>query len=224
MSSLIVKMNVNTNGRDFVVGDIHGSTDQFSKLLELVKFDYENDRVFCVGDLIDRGTDSVGAIKLLENKWFYSVLGNHEQMMLDACGGELASEYSWNCNGGTWHLEEENTDQYDHLVELIAESPLAIIVGDGEQRFIVLHAEYYGDDEMLENEHIEEHVARMLWGRTNIDKGDAPTLGATIYCGHTIVDAPIKVGRHYYMDTGAFAASGYLTMIDTKSGEIYTSR
>lgn len=36
-----------------------------------------------VGDLVDRGPDSIGCLKLLEAPWFHAVMGNHEQLLLN---------------------------------------------------------------------------------------------------------------------------------------------
>ncbi len=46
----------NSSGRDFVVGDIHGSFGALEQLLQRLNFDPDCDRVFAVGDLIDRGS------------------------------------------------------------------------------------------------------------------------------------------------------------------------
>jgi serine/threonine protein phosphatase 1 len=43
-----------TTGRDFVLGDLHGTTDLLRLLMEHVAFDPKKDRLFSVGDLIDR--------------------------------------------------------------------------------------------------------------------------------------------------------------------------
>ena len=42
------------------------------------------DRVIAVGDLIDRGTGVLDGLKLLGVPWFFTILGNHEQMQIDA--------------------------------------------------------------------------------------------------------------------------------------------
>lgn len=75
--------SANQFGRDFVVGDIHGCYDELIKLIEYVSFDYTKDRMFCTGDLIDRGPKSEESINLLTKPWFHSVLGNHEDLVLN---------------------------------------------------------------------------------------------------------------------------------------------
>ena len=48
----------NTHGRDFVVGDIHGCFDLLQQALDEAAFNPDRDRLFSVGDLIDRGPQS----------------------------------------------------------------------------------------------------------------------------------------------------------------------
>jgi hypothetical protein len=79
----ILRLPTNKTGRDFVLGDLHGTTDLLRALMEYVAFDPDKDRIFSVGDLIDRGEDSPGGLALLLEPWFHAVLGNHEDMMMD---------------------------------------------------------------------------------------------------------------------------------------------
>lgn len=72
----------NVDGRDFVVGDLHGCFDELAKLMTYVKFDPKRDRLFSTGDLIDRGPRSSDCLALLKKSWFYPVLGNHEDLIL----------------------------------------------------------------------------------------------------------------------------------------------
>lgn len=43
----------NKNGRDFVIGDLHGCYDDFLCVLEKLEFNKEKDRMFSVGDLVE---------------------------------------------------------------------------------------------------------------------------------------------------------------------------
>ena len=79
----------NTQGRDLVVGDLHGMRDELLRQLERVGFDDKADRVFCVGDLVDRGPHSQACVELLDEPWFHSVMGNHDFSALVHFGKEL---------------------------------------------------------------------------------------------------------------------------------------
>lgn len=91
----------NQVGRDFVVGDLHGAFDVFMNLLTNIDFDPTKDRMFSVGDLVDRGPDSIECLSLLKEPWFHSVIANHEQMMLEAFDDGYLGQF-WMQNGGHW--------------------------------------------------------------------------------------------------------------------------
>lgn len=76
-------IDVNTVGRDFVIGDIHAHKKKFLRALERVCFDKTVDRLFCTGDLIDRGRQPLFILDALREGWFYSTIGNHEQQLLN---------------------------------------------------------------------------------------------------------------------------------------------
>ncbi|OCB02809.1 hypothetical protein BBC27_11345 [Acidithiobacillus ferrivorans] len=75
MNPRVIAHPANLQGRDFIVGDLHGHPDVLRRLMDYVAFDYDTDRLFSVGDLVDRGPDSAGALDLLDEPWFYPVLG-----------------------------------------------------------------------------------------------------------------------------------------------------
>ncbi|MDD4967531.1 metallophosphoesterase, partial [Halothiobacillus sp.] len=79
--TLFKQLLINPNGRDFVVGDIHGNLARLEKVLDYHQFKPESDRLIAVGDLINRGTDSLNTLRLLSEPWFFSVAGNHERMI-----------------------------------------------------------------------------------------------------------------------------------------------
>lgn len=104
MKNVLKTFEPNELGRDFVIGDLHGSLSCFENLCKHIKFDPEKDRMFSVGDLVDRGPDSLGTLRLLRQPWFHCVLSNHEQMMLEAFNGGYMGQY-WFMNGGNWGLD-----------------------------------------------------------------------------------------------------------------------
>jgi len=53
----ICKLPTNQAGKDYVIGDLHGCYELLERLLDAVGFDKSKDRLFSVGDLIDRGPD-----------------------------------------------------------------------------------------------------------------------------------------------------------------------
>src|SRR3546814_20948203 len=62
---------------------MHGCLDLFQAHLDRIGLDPTKDRIFSVGDLADRGPDSVGCLRLLREPWVHAVRGNHADKMLD---------------------------------------------------------------------------------------------------------------------------------------------
>ena len=97
------------SGRDLVIGDLHGHFDTLEHALAALAFDPARDRLFSVGDLIDRGPRSADAVEWLNaGRFAGAVRGNHEQMMVDALvlqRGALRKDTEsalWAANGGAW--------------------------------------------------------------------------------------------------------------------------
>lgn len=65
--------------RTIVVGDVHGCLDEFRELLKLLSFSRERDRLISVGDLVDRGPDPVGCVRLARELQALCLMGNHEE-------------------------------------------------------------------------------------------------------------------------------------------------
>jgi hypothetical protein len=82
VSEIVQRYERNVRGRDFVVGDIHGCFDQLRAALDTAGFLPESDRLFSVGDLIDRGPQSTETLQWLAKPWFHACIGNHDDMAL----------------------------------------------------------------------------------------------------------------------------------------------
>lgn len=225
---MIRHFHENVHGRDFVVGDIHGHTELLNQLLDNVAFDRSIDRLFAVGDLVDRGPNSADTLRLVLEPWFFSVMGNHELMLLDAVSGQFPNAMScWVMNGGGWWSGEPETVQQE-LAAIAKSLPIAIAVGSGINRFNVLHAEFMGTDADLDQVALlDNHVhMQMLWGRSIIEGKQTPQHGqlSMTYVGHTIVKRPCTKARHAFIDTGSFLfGTGRLTMIEPATGQVWQS-
>jgi len=69
-------------GRRIFVGDLQGCREELEELLELVRFDPASDALHPVGDLVNRGPDSVGCLRLCRDLGAQPVLGNHDVHLL----------------------------------------------------------------------------------------------------------------------------------------------
>jgi len=91
--------------RDFVVSDIHGRFDSFKAALKTVNFS-KSDRLFVLGDTIDRGPEGFHALlyltHTLPSEGYHVVVltGNHEDMWFEmASKGTTDKERQSNLNG-----------------------------------------------------------------------------------------------------------------------------
>jgi len=68
----------------YIVGDIQGCYDPLQRLLEKIGFDPSADRLWCPGDLVNRGKQSLQTLRLLESLGasFSMTLGNHDLYLL----------------------------------------------------------------------------------------------------------------------------------------------
>lgn len=206
---LVHEYKPNVEGNDYVCGDIHGEYDKLMNCLCKVNFNYDVDRLFSVGDLIDRGPDSLKCLGLLEEPWFYCVKANHEQMMLDAL--TLTDEYFryharqlWFTNGGEWYLDLpfEYRERTKKLLELVNELPNAIQLGDVG----IVHAECpLHDWELLKYDSGNHLREKAMWSRRRVDRKDNSITKniKAVVVGHTPVKDVTVLGNHIYIDSGA---------------------
>jgi len=216
-SPMVKVFGPNEQGRDFVVGDIHGHTALLHLLMRKAGFSREVDRLFSVGDLVDRGPDSLGALRLAGEPWFHAVRANHEDMLIRTRKGNPTS---WMQNGGKWWLNT-TADEREEAFKLALGLPLVIVVNGRRGRFNVLHAEFFGSDADIDKgEFNRDQIQTILWGRS-IAQGfpDGKQDGlSTTFVGHTPVHRTLRVESHVFIDTGSFLADGRLTMIEPETG------
>lgn len=184
----VMRVGRNAAGRDFVVGDIHGAFDLVLDAMKAVGFDQTRDRLFSVGDLIDRGPGSDRCAAFLSHPWVHAVRGNHEDMLIDLYKDgepdqavlEVAAHY----NGFEWWLDVSR-DQRRLILAAIHRLPLAIEVETDRGSVGLIHAEVpcgmAWKDFLAALEAGDERVTTAcLWGRERIryaDDSGVPGIG-----------------------------------------------
>ncbi|WP_334000609.1 metallophosphoesterase [Burkholderia gladioli] len=146
--------SLNPSGRDLVVGDVHGCFSLLDAALKRLEFDPMRDRLFSVGDLVNRGRESLAVLDAVRRHQIKAVRGNHEQMILDwATNGRpehvraQRTTSALSDNGGEWFIElrsrEDETDKYkaQHIVEYFTSMPLAIEIETAHGLIGVVHAD-----------------------------------------------------------------------------------
>src|SRR5262245_21578515 len=73
--------------RRIFVGDLQGCREELETLLERARFDPASDRLYSVGDAINRGPDSAGCVRLLKRLGAAMVVGNHELHWFELAAG-----------------------------------------------------------------------------------------------------------------------------------------
>ncbi|ROP61869.1 serine/threonine protein phosphatase 1 [Enterobacter sp. BIGb0383] len=199
----------------WVVGDLHGCYQQLMAELRLRHFNPFEDLLISVGDLIDRGPESLRCLQLLDESWFIAVRGNHEQMALDALAGNEMT--LWQLNGGTWLSETPQPQRKEATSQIHGCHRLPWIIEarcrDGIH--IIAHADYPAPHYRW---HQPVDRQQILWSRQRLTAAlEKQTLegieGADhFWFGHTPLKQRFDVANLHYIDTGA-VFGGALTLV-----------
>jgi serine/threonine protein phosphatase 1 len=210
----------NTHGKDYCVGDIHGCFSKLQEQLYVIGFNEKIDRLFCVGDLVDRGPESQEFWDWVRKHWFHSVRGNHEQMVIDSVEGGNESNACGNhaINGGMWLYGLPEVEQQCYALEM-KELPLAIEVETDQGLVGIIHAECPLGDWNLFKSMYESNKDRFdavaMWARTKITNEDSSEVVGLhkLYVGHTPMNEAKTLGNVEYIDTGACFRGGKFTIV-----------
>lgn len=217
--SSVGRFSPNLAGRDFVVGDIHGCFLDLD--LELFKLGFAGgvDRLFCVGDLVDRGPASAEVIDFLKRPGIHAVRGNHEQNLLECyyCTDDGLPDverltHHIRRSGLSW-WKDISPDIRGEILRSLRALPVAFEVGlpDG-RRVGVVHADVPRDMswqtflEAVENlDRAVLHTA--MYGRQRVLKSNHEGVEGVdrLYVGHTIQSDGVAIlGNVFVIDTGAY--------------------
>ena len=196
----------------WVVSDIHGCYQWLMDELQRRHFDPYADLLISVGDIIDRGPDSVKCLQLLHEKWFRAVRGNHEQMALDAI--ESNDFALWAMNGGSWFSTLQDKTHALTLLEACRDLPHIIEITCVNGLNVVAHADYPAEAYVW-NKPVS--LQRVLWDRDRlmgfmVGKGQGIQGADHFWFGHTPLDKRYDFNNLHYIDTGA-VFDGFLTLV-----------
>ena len=219
---MIQHFKQNMKGRDFVVGDIHGMFRALEYKLIENAFDPAVDRLFSVGDLVDRGPDSIEFDEWLDKPWFHSVRGNHEQMLIDSvaegAGDTCLAARLHYMNGGEWLYGLSTVEQQCYAI-ICQELPIGIEVETQWGLVGLVHAECPLDNwdlfKSMYATESENFDAVALWSRRRITAKSVALVEGVhkLYVGHTPLDTPTQYGNVVYTDTGSCFKGGHLSLL-----------
>lgn len=222
--------------RLYAIGDIHGRLDLLDRLLAMIDEDDERrgparTELIFLGDLVDRGPDSVGVVERLmalrETRPVRYLMGNHEEVFLRAVGGDLRALRFLVRIGGRETLlsygisaeEYAGLDFEELMVRLKEKVPPAhvaflsgfigwIEAGD----YLFVHA---GLRPGVAVE--DQKMSDLCWIREDF-LGHRESFGKMVVHGHSITEKIDERSNRIGIDTGAFA-SGRLSAIGLEGTE-----
>ena len=118
----------------YAIGDIQGCDCAFKRLIDEISFDPKNDHLWLVGDLVNRGPDSLGVLRrvmrLKENATV--VLGNHDLHLLAVAAGVRKADPTDTISAV---LEAPDSDE---ILDWIRQQPL--LHHDPHTKRVLVHA------------------------------------------------------------------------------------
>ena len=214
--------------RKFVIGDIHSHYNEMMELFEMVQFDFENDLLISLGDLVDRGPNPIEVIeKLMEIGNFIHILGNHDEW----CYQYLRSNNppsGWISQGGFSTLEAYTTHPEYKEKHLAFFENAKLYYIDEENRLFV----HGGFNPVVPFEKQRDKKEVLIWDRFLIQtamkyekKNKTIQDFSAIFVGHTPTqligeNIPKKFSNLWMLDTGVYL-SGKLTIMDIETEEFW---
>ncbi len=160
-----------------------------------------------MGDLINRGENSVAVIELLQEPWFFSTMGNHEYIFLRGMR-DNSSKYKmlFLQNGGDW-IAQTKQAQWQNWFNLIAKLPLAMeLTNQQDKKIGVIHADFIGHSwrELQQFNHQER--MQCIWSRENFKTQNTTQVKHIdwVVHGHSIVNKITYMHNHIFIDGGAY--------------------
>lgn len=225
MSLRIDNYTINNKGNDYVVGDIHGEYLNLMNLLKKIHFNFKKDRLFSVGDLVNRGFNSKELLKWIDYSWFIPVMGNHESMIINNFYGLLSNHILLQIDA-QWWLELKTEDQ-QKVVHYFNSLPIGIKVETLNGDVGIVHAKCPEDTWLkfaqgINNSGDSFDKAKVLAGKAMWTiykdckfKKIEDLLGLVV--GHNTVKHYCKEFNVHMIDTGSGYSDGKLTILDLKT-------
>lgn len=122
----------------YVTSDAHGHVRALDRALEMAQ-PGPRDSIFVLGDMVDRGPEPLGVVRLVRSlSNAHALMGNHEAMLLETIleGGDLET-MSWHMNGGfvtSGQLDALPREEFSELLDWLAALPTFAVVDVDDAR------------------------------------------------------------------------------------------
>lgn len=229
MTLKIERFERNTRGRDLIVGDIHGCFSKLQSALDEVGFSPDaGDRLFSVGDLVDRGPESKLALEWLQRPWFHAVQGNHEDMAIRWGKPDCRMDPgNYAANGGAWNIANTPEERAEFSLAF-ADLPLAIEIETALGTVGLVHADCpfvswtdfraaIEGSASLTSANRKAIRQTAMWDRSRIEGGDLSGVAdvLAVVVGHTPLNRMVMLGNVCHIDTAGWHPDGCgFTIID----------
>ncbi|PVZ19982.1 MULTISPECIES: metallophosphoesterase [unclassified Pseudomonas] len=212
----------NSRGRDFAVGDIHGHFERLSQSLDRAGFDPRQDRLFSVGDLVDRGPQSDQALAWLDQPWFHAVQGNHEVLTRQFVEQDpQLNVRDYRITGGGWFLDSP-PERQRLFAERLGKLPVALEVETRRGLVGLVHANCPFDSWATLRAYLQGRLPPdpaiedvFQWSRERLKlKNEAGVRDVrAVIVGHTPLRRPRRLGNVWHIDTAGWS-EGYFTLVE----------
>lgn len=228
-------------GRMLVISDIHGCYKEFQELLEKAGYEPASDRLYLLGDYMDRGPQSKDAIEkvmeLVDVDGAIALRGNHDQFFLDWLDDPVEGMRRVALNGGLETIEsflgEVDRDaadpdvwrawaeaikrDYPDMVDFLRRLPYY----REDSGYILVHAGI--DPSLADWRNTSKHD--LIWMRWPFLDTEL-SIAETVIHGHTPVINLHGTHDIYYRDDkigidGACAYGGQLNALAIEDGEMH---
>ncbi|MFA5815620.1 MAG: metallophosphoesterase [Bacteroidales bacterium] len=236
--------------KTFVIGDIHGAWRAMRQVLDASRFDYETDRLICLGDVADGWPEVRQCFdELLKIRDMVYILGNHDWWLLQWFKFGH-TPMIWTSQGGTASIRsylELEGDQQTEVIrrhEKLLDQAVYYYVDDQNRAFVHGGFDWHrpiGDQERSSGESSiytwDRHLISTAWywesqQRWNLKNREIAGLKfgdyKKIFIGHTSTSRwdpllhPLKLTNLWALDQGA-GWEGKLTLMDVDTHEYWQS-
>lgn len=235
----------------YVVGDIHGRAEELKRILKDASFDYDEDMLISVGDIVDRGPKPFECMfELQKIKNFIGVKGNHDVALYDWIKNNCRFHYfGANHGAGITMLEFKYLDseeiaqvenflamQKDYYVDehnnlfVHAGFDADLPIDNQYPEALFWQREFFKYDVIPYYKHHTKTSVRSKEGFNEVFIGHTPTAtyelveDAFVKCSDPVkngIKTPIHCLNVWNMDTGAGFVGGNLSLMNIDTKELF---
>jgi serine/threonine protein phosphatase 1 len=232
--SNVVTLEPNLKGRDFVVGDLHGMFSRLEEAMSLVSFNPKVDRMIALGDLVNRGPESIRCLEFLRQPWFLAVRGSGEDLLMEVYEqgilnfGILAPDLEE--ARAHWVLTTPDSLMAE-IIEAFRKLPVVMQVKAKHYRVGFVHADV--PETLSWQSFVEKIEADNPWAissalgsRVRLQRDNRKGVAGIdrVFVGHALVRGGLcRLGNVIFTNTGAFEAgrppATYMTLVDVDASD-----